>query len=105
MTDLPPDAGGAAPDFDAVRSPAPAAAPGQDPDPGNPAGGGPQGGAGRGLTRLRAVAARLTGRGQGAAAQDTGEPAAEAAEAAEPAAGTVSAPPAVVPGPEPAPES
>src|SRR6266516_921947 len=100
MTDLPPDAGGAAPDFDAVRSPAPAAAPGQDPDPGNPAGGGPQGGAGRGLARLRTVAARLTRRSQAAASQDAGEPAAEAAEPAAPApdrapgsAGTASAPP------------
>ena len=60
MTDLPPDARGAAPDFDAIRSPAPAAAPGEEPDSGNPAGGSPRGGARGGLARFRAVAARLT---------------------------------------------
>src|SRR5215472_7230027 len=79
MTELPPDAGEGAPDFDAIRSPAPAAAPGKDRDPGNPAGGGPRGGAGAGLARFRAVAARLTRRNQAGAARDTGEPASEAA--------------------------
>ena len=79
MTDLPPDAGGAAPDFDAIRSPAPTAAPGQNPDPGNPAGDSPRDGARAGLARFRAVAARLTRRGQAGAARDAREPAAEPA--------------------------
>src|SRR6185312_15526236 len=77
MTEVPPDAGKAAPDLDAIRSPAPAAVPGGDPDPGNPAGGGPRGGAGGGRARFRAVAARLTRRGQAGAVQDTREPAPE----------------------------
>ena len=79
MTEPPPDAWEAASDFDAIRSPAPAAAPGQDPDPGNPAGGGPRGGAGAGLARFRAVTARFTRRRQNAA-EEPEEPAAEAAE-------------------------
>src|SRR5690242_2375795 len=79
MTELPPDAGEAAPDVDAIRFPAPAAAPGQDSEPSNPAGGGPRGGARAGMARLRAVRARLTRRGQ-VATEDTEEPAAEAAE-------------------------
>src|SRR6516164_7838812 len=101
MTELPPDAGEGAPDFDAIRSPAPAAAPGQDLDPGNPAGGGPRGGAGAGLARFRAVAARLTRRDQAGAARDTGEP---ASEAATPVTGPNPGQPAAASAAEPAPD-
>src|SRR6266700_2713569 len=113
MTDLPPDAGGAAPDFDAIRSPAPAAAPGEEPDSGNPAGGSPRGGARAGLARFRAVAARLTRPGRAGPAPETDpEPGqSAAAPASEPAApgperdpgpaGTVSGPRTVLPGHEP----
>src|SRR5215472_7510657 len=115
MTELPPDAGEGAPDFDAIRSPAPAAAPGKDRDPGNPAGGGPRSGAGTGLARFRAVAARLTRRNQAGAARDTGEPASEAAtpvsgpdpgqpvaaSAAEPAPGRDPGPAETAPAPQP----
>jgi signal transduction histidine kinase len=41
MTDLPPDAAKAAPDFDALRLDAATGTPGQEPDPGNPAVGSP----------------------------------------------------------------
>ena len=36
MTDLPPDAAGAAPDFDAIRQDAATGTPGREPDPGSP---------------------------------------------------------------------
>ena len=125
MTDLPPDARGAAPDSDAIRSPAPAAAPSEEPDSGNPAGGSPRGGARGGLARFRALAARLTRPGRAGAARDAGAPAPEspapetgpdpgqsaAAPASEPAvpapdrgtgpAATVPGPRTVLPGQEP----